>query len=67
MIGVFGAEMELMQIHFTLMLVVCIIIITAQVRPFGTARTPRTININNQLHGKQEGLELLLRERRKHK
>ena len=35
MIGVFGAEMELMQIHFTLMLVVCVIIITAQVRPFG--------------------------------
>ena len=35
MIGVFGAEMESMQVLITLMLVVCIIIITAQVRPFG--------------------------------
>ena len=35
MIGVFGAEMESMQIHLTLMLVVCVLLITAQVRPFG--------------------------------
>jgi hypothetical protein len=35
MIGVFGAEMESMQVHLTIMLVVGIIIVTAQVRPFG--------------------------------
>ena len=35
MIGVFGAEMKNMQVHFTIMLVVLIILITAQVRPFG--------------------------------
>jgi hypothetical protein len=35
MIGVFGAEMESMQVHFTIMLVVGIIAVTAQVRPFG--------------------------------
>ena len=35
MIGIFGAEMESMQIHLTLMLVVCVILITASVRPFG--------------------------------
>jgi hypothetical protein len=35
MIGVFGAEMESMQVHMTSMLVVCIILTTAQVRPFG--------------------------------
>ena len=34
MIGVFGAEMESMQVHLTLMLVVGIIAITAHVRPF---------------------------------
>jgi hypothetical protein len=35
MIGVFGAEMESMQVHFTIMLVVLIILATSQVRPFG--------------------------------
>jgi hypothetical protein len=35
MIGVFGAEMESMQVHLTLMLVVCIMVVTSQVRPFG--------------------------------
>ena len=35
MIGVFGANMESMQVHLTLMLVVMILLITAQVRPFG--------------------------------
>lgn len=34
MIGVFGADMAEMQVHLTLMLVVSIILITAQVRPF---------------------------------
>ena len=35
MIGVFGAELESMQVHMTSMLVVCIIVATSQVRPFG--------------------------------
>ena len=35
LIGVFGAEMGDMQVHLTSMLVVWIIIVTAQVRPFG--------------------------------
>ena len=35
MIGVFGATMGSMQVHLTLMLVVVILLITAQVRPFG--------------------------------
>ena len=35
MIGVFGAEMESMQVHLTSMLVVLILLVTAQVRPFG--------------------------------
>jgi hypothetical protein len=35
MIGVFGAEMESMQVHLTTMLVMCILLVTAQVRPFG--------------------------------
>jgi len=35
MIGVFGAEMESMQVHVTIMLVVLIMLATAQVRPFG--------------------------------
>ena len=35
MIGVFGTEMEQMQVHLTLMLVVLILSVTAQVRPFG--------------------------------
>jgi hypothetical protein len=35
LIGVFGAEMESMQVHLTSMLVVLILLITAQVRPFG--------------------------------
>ena len=35
MIGVFGAEMAEMQVHLTLMLVMVIIVVTAQVRPFG--------------------------------
>jgi hypothetical protein len=39
MIGVFGAEMESMQVHLTSMLVMCIIVITAQVRPFGGRRS----------------------------
>ena len=38
MIGVFGAEMESMQVHLTIMLVMGIIMITAQVRPFGGQR-----------------------------
>merc|ERR1711865_597011 len=35
MIGVFGAELENMQVHLTIMMVVSIMLITAQVRPFG--------------------------------
>jgi len=35
LIGVFGAEMESMQVHLTSMLVFLISLITAQVRPFG--------------------------------
>ena len=35
LIGVFGAEMASMQVHLTAMLVVLVIVITAQVRPFG--------------------------------
>ena len=35
LIGVFGAEMESMQVHLTSMLVMFILLITAQVRPFG--------------------------------
>ena len=35
LIGVFGAEMASMQVHLTAMLVVLIIVVTAQVRPFG--------------------------------
>jgi len=35
MIGVFGAEMESMQVHLTAMLVFLIVLVTAQVRPFG--------------------------------
>ena len=37
-IGVFGADMEDMQVHITLMLVMGVMLITAQVRPFGGAR-----------------------------
>jgi len=35
LIGVFGAEMKNMQVHLTAMLVVLILLVTAQVRPFG--------------------------------
>ena len=35
LIGVFGAEMGDMQVHLTLMLVVFILLVTSQVRPFG--------------------------------
>ena len=35
MIGVFGTELLDMQVHLTLMLVVFILLVTAQVRPFG--------------------------------
>ena len=35
MIGVFGGDMNDMQVHMTLMFVVVVILITSQVRPFG--------------------------------
>ena len=35
LIGVFGAEMGDMQVHLTLMLVVFILLVTSQIRPFG--------------------------------
>ena len=35
LIGVFGAEMGDMQVHLTLMLVMFILLVTSQVRPFG--------------------------------
>ena len=38
MIGVFGANMKSMQIHVTLLLIVIILLITAQIQPFGGAR-----------------------------
>mgnify|MGYP001303676024 CR=1 FL=1 len=38
MIGVFGANMESMQIHVTLLLIVLILLITGQIQPFGGAR-----------------------------
>ena len=39
MIGVFGADMAEMQVHLTSMLVVSIILITAQVRPFDGSKS----------------------------
>ena len=48
MIGVFGAEMKSMQVHLTTMLVVLIIVVTAQVRPFGGLK-----------HGVLHGLEMM--------
>jgi len=38
MIGVFGANMESMQVHVTLLLIVLILLITAYIQPFGGAR-----------------------------
>ena len=38
MIGVFGTEMESMQVHLTSMLVMLIIVVTAHVRPFGETK-----------------------------
>ena len=35
LIGVFGAEMGDMQVHLTLMLVMFILLVTSQIRPFG--------------------------------
>lgn len=35
LIGVFGASMNSMQVHFTLMMVVVIMLVTAHVQPFG--------------------------------
>tara|TARA_B100000795_G_C22792834_1_gene437797 strand:+ start:17 stop:2650 length:2634 start_codon:yes stop_codon:yes gene_type:complete len=35
LLGVLGTQMESMQIHFTTMFVMCFIVTTAQVRPFG--------------------------------
>ena len=35
LIGVFGTEMGNMQVHLSLMLVVFILLVTSQIRPFG--------------------------------
>jgi hypothetical protein len=43
MLGVFGATMESMQVHLTLMLVVLVLLITAQVRPFGGSEDTRAL------------------------
>jgi hypothetical protein len=42
-LGVFGATMESMQVHLTLMLVVLVLLITAQVRPFGGSDGTRVL------------------------